>query len=144
MKRPHFFPLAIASLLAGLAGCGTAPGVAVFDTGSQVELRSYQSRLLPGTDREQFLRVVISTMQDLGFVIDKADALLGTVTGTKLAGYEVRMTVALQAQGRGQFMVRANAQSKSKPTAAAVAIEEPGPYQDFFAALEKALFLAAH
>ncbi|HVT74006.1 MAG TPA: hypothetical protein VHD61_12800 [Lacunisphaera sp.] len=144
MKCPSLAGPAVALVVALLPGCATAPGLAVFDTGSQVELRSYQSRLLPGSDREQFLRVVIGTMQDLGFVIDKADAALGTVTGTKLAGYEVRMTVTVQPQGRAQFMVRANAQSKPKPTAAAVAIEEPGPYQDFFAALEKALFLAAH
>lgn len=144
MRCRSFAPAVIALAAALLPGCGTAPGMAVFETGRQVELRSYQSRLLPGTDRDAFLRVVIGTMQDLGFVIDKADATLGTVTGTKLAGYEVRMTVTVQAQGRAQFMVRANAQSRSKPNSAVVAIEEPGPYQDFFAALEKALFLATH
>ncbi|HVZ66138.1 MAG TPA: hypothetical protein VG936_16340 [Lacunisphaera sp.] len=144
MKSPSLALIVIAAVVALLPGCGTAPGMAVFETGSQVELRSYQSRLLPGTDRDAFLRVVIGTMQDLGFVIDKADATLGTVTGTKLAGFEVRMTVTVQPQGRTQFLVRANAQSKHKPNAAAVAIEEPGPYQDFFAALDQALFLAAH
>jgi hypothetical protein len=127
-----------------LSGCGTPPALAVFETGSQVQLRSYQSRTFPGTDQEKALRVVIGTMQDLGFVIDKADAALGTVTGTKLAGYEVRMTVTVQAHDRTQLLVRANAQSKSKPNAAAMSIEEPGPYQDFFAAFEKAMFLSAH
>jgi hypothetical protein len=126
-----------------LSGCGTPPALAVFETGSQVQLRSYQSRTFPGTDREKTLRVVIGTMQDLGFVIDKADAVLGTVTGTKLAGYEVRLTVTVQAHGRTQLLVRANAQSKMRPNSAAVAIEEPGPYQDFFAAFEKAMFLSA-
>ena len=127
--------------LAFLSGCGTPPALAVFATGSQVQLRSYQSRTFPGTDREKILRAVIGTMQDLGFVIDKADAVLGTVTGTKLAGYEVRMTVTVQAHERSQLLVRANAQSKHHPGAAVVAIEEPGPYQDFFAALDKAMFL---
>ena len=126
-----------------LSGCGTPPALAVFETGSQVQLRSYQSRAFPGTDQEKALRVVISTMQDLGFVIDKADAVLGTVTGTKLAGYEVRMTVTVQAHDRTQLLVRANAQSKTRPNAAAMAIEEPGPYQDFFAALDKSMFLGS-
>ena len=125
------------------AGCGTPPSLAVFDTGSQVQLRSYESRTFPGTDREKALRGVIGTMQDLGFVIDKADAVLGTVTGTKLAGYELRMTVTVQVHGRAQLLVRANAQCKNKPNAAAAAIEEPGPYQDFFTALEKSIFLSA-
>lgn len=144
MKYPPVALAVLAFAIALLPGCASPAGMAVFDTGSQVELRSYQSRQLPGTDREQFLRVVISTLQDLGFVIDKADAVLGTVTGTKLAGYEVRMTVTVQAQGHAQFLVRANAQSKNRPNSAVVAIEEPGPYQDFFAALEKALFLEGH
>lgn len=143
MNRPSFTLVAVVVGTALLSGCGTPPALAVFETGSQVQLRSYQSRTFPGTDREKALRVVIGTMQDLGFVIDKADAVLGTVTGTKLAGYEVRMTVTVQAHGRTQLLVRANAQSKNRPNAPAVAIEEPGPYQDFFAALEKSKFLNA-
>jgi len=142
MNHPSITLLVAVMGTALLPGCGTPPALAVFETGSQVQLRSYQSRTLPGTDREKTLRVVIGTMQDLGFVIDKADAELGTVTGTKLAGYEVRMTVTVQASGRAQLLVRANAQSKAKPNAAVVAIEEPGPYQDFFAAFEKAMFLS--
>jgi len=125
-----------------LSSCGTPPALAVFETGSQVQLRSYQSRTFSGIDREKALRGVIGTMQDLGFVIDKADAVLGTVTGTKLAGYEVRLTVTVQAHGRAELLVRANAQSKMRSASAAVAIEEPGPYQDFFAAFEKAMFLS--
>jgi hypothetical protein len=76
------------------------------------------------------------SIRDLGFVIDKADAVLGTVSGTKLAGYEVRMTVSVLPRGPGQVLVRANAQFNGIK-----AIEDPKPYQDFFAALEKSLFL---
>ena len=90
MNRSSVPLLAVVVGLALLSGCTTPPALAVFDTGSQVQLRSYQSRTFPGNDREKALRGVIGTMQDLGFVIDKADAVLGTVTGTKLAGYEVR------------------------------------------------------
>ena len=111
---------------------------------SQVELRSFQSRAFDTTDKEKTLRTVMATMQDLGFVLDKADALLGTVSGTKFgkgefgAPYQVRLTVSVRLRGETQLLVRANAQYKLR------AIEDPKPYQDFFAALEKAMFLTAH
>lgn len=142
MSRPSVCLLAVVVGTALLSGCGTPPSLAVFDTGSQVQLRSYQSRTFTGPDREKALRGVIATMQDLGFVIDKADAMLGTVTGTKLAGYELRMTVTVQARGHTQLLVRASAQSKNKPGSRAAAVEDPGPYQDFFAALEKSMFIS--
>jgi hypothetical protein len=80
----------------------------------------------------------MATMQDLGFVLDKADSILGTVSGTKLDGYQVRMTVTVRPRNDIQLLVRANAQYKLE------AIEDPKPYQDFFAALERAMFLTAN
>ncbi len=124
--------------LAALPGCLSNPNERIFDARSgPAELRSVQSRTLAAPDPERVLRATIATLQDLGFVIDKADAVLGTVSGTKLAGYEVRMTVSVLARGPGQVMVRANAQFNGLK-----AIEDPKPYQDFFSALEKSLFLA--
>jgi hypothetical protein len=143
MNRPSVCLFAVVVGTALLSGCGTPPSLAAFDTGSQVQLRSYQSRIYPGTDREKTLRSVIATMQDLGFVIDRADAMLGTVTGTKLAVYELRMTVTVQARGNTQLLVRANAQCKNRPNSGAGAVEDPGPYQDFFAAFEKSTFISA-
>jgi hypothetical protein len=122
--------------LAGLAGCVSGPNEKIFDAGSgQAQLRSVQSRTFAVVSAERALRATIATLQDLGFVIDKADAVLGTVSGTKLAGYEVRMTVSVLPRGPGQVLVRANAQFNGIK-----AIEDPKPYQDFFAALEKSLF----
>lgn len=123
--------------LAGLPGCVSGPNEKIFDAGSgQAQLRSVQSRTFARADPERTLRATIATLQDLGFVIDKADAVLGTVSGTKLAGYEIRMTVSVLPRGPGQVLVRANAQFNGIK-----AIEDPKPYQDFFAALEKSLFL---
>lgn len=138
------FAAATASLLL-LAGCFTPPALAVFDTGgSQVQLRSYQTRAFATTDREKTLRTVIATMQDLGFVISRADADLGAVTGTKLADYEVRMSVTVRPRGETQLLVRANAQcSDPRRNVAAVPIADPAPYRDFFAALGKSMFLEA-
>ncbi len=108
-------PVAAASFLL-LTGCFTPPALAVFDTGgSQVQLRSYQTRAFETTDREKTLRTVIATMQDLGFVISKADAGLGTVSGTKLADYELRMSVTVRPRGTTQLLVRANAPAPLTP-----------------------------
>ncbi len=80
----------------------------------------------------------MATLQDLSFVLDKADAVLGTVSGTKLDGYQLRITVTVRPRGETQMLVRANAQYNI------TAVEDPEPYQQFFAALERAMFLTAH
>jgi hypothetical protein len=104
----------------------------------QVKLRSMQSRAFDTTDKKKTLRTIIATMQDLGFIIDKSDLTLGTVSGTKLDGYALRLTVSVRPKGETQLIVRANAQYNI------TAIEDPKPYQDFFTSLEKAMFLTAH
>jgi hypothetical protein len=69
--------------------------------------------------------------------VDNANAMLGTVSGTKLDGYALRMTISVRPRGTTQLLVRANADYNSQ------AVEDPLPYQQFFAALEKAMFLTA-
>jgi len=120
-----------------LSGCASQNSH-VLAGGSQVELRNMQTRAFDTTDSEKMLRTVIATLQDLGFIIDKADDDLGTITATKLSGYQVRMTVTVRPRGETQLLVRANAMYNLK------AIEDPQPYQDFFSSLSKALFLTAH
>lgn len=135
------------SAAALLAGCGTYPSArdAMFDGGTQLQARSYQSRAFDTTDREQTLRGVITTLQDLGFVIDKADATLGTVSATKLWNYQVRATVSVRPRGTTQMLVRMNAQYTKVPQAqAGRPLEDPAAYQDFFTALAKTLFLVDH
>jgi hypothetical protein len=104
---------------------------------SQLALRQIQSRAFDTTDRDMMLRTVIATLQDLSFVVDKADATLGSVSGTKLDGYQLRMTVTVRPRGDTQLIVRANAQYNITP------VEDPEPYQQFFTALEKSVFLTA-
>jgi len=130
------------TLAAGLAlsvlalGCASSKDQ-VLAAGSQVQLRSYQTRAFDTTDKKATLRSVIATLQDLGFVMDKADETLGTVSATKMSGYLIRMTVTVRPRGTTQMLVRANAQYQNE------AIESPEPYQDFFVALQKAMFLTA-
>jgi hypothetical protein len=105
---------------------------------SQVQLRSIQSRAFDTSDRERTLRAVIATLQDLSFVVDKADLELGTVSATKLDGYSLRMTVSVRQRGKSEVVVRANAQFNER------AVTDPKPYQSFFVALERAMFLSAN
>ncbi|MGI6637930.1 MAG: hypothetical protein ACOX4Z_02545 [Desulfobulbus sp.] len=134
----------LAPLFAGLillAGCALpSTDQRILDTGSESQLqkRSYQSRMFETGDKEKVMRAVISTLQDLGFIIDRADLVLGTVSGTKLDYNQIKITVSVRPRGEGQMLVRANAQFNLHP------IEDPQQYQDFFSSLEKSLFLTAH
>ena len=105
---------------------------------SAVQLRSFQSRAFDTTDRIKTQKTIIATLQDLGFVVDKADSVLGTVTATKLDKYALRITVTVRERGATQILVRANAQYQI------LAVEDPKPYQQFFEALQKGMFLTAH
>src|SRR3954463_15868043 len=61
---------------------------------NQVALRAIQSRAFDTTDKNKTLRTVIATLQGLDFITDKADSTLGTVSATKLKGYNLRMTIS--------------------------------------------------
>lgn len=122
---------------AAVPGCGSSKQQILASEESQVKLRSIQTRAFDTTDRNKMLRTVMSTLQDLGFVVDSADDAVGTVTGTKLDGYALRMTVSVLPRGTSQLAVRANAQYNLK------AVEDPEPYQQFFASLSKSIFLTA-
>ena len=83
------------------------------------------------------MSTIIVTLQDLGFVIDDADEILGTVSATKLKGYVLRITVSVRPRGDKRIIVRSNSQYNLQT------VEDPEPYQQFFTALSKALFLEA-
>jgi hypothetical protein len=122
-----------------LIGCAsTTDRVLDLSDETQLQKRSYESRVFDTPDKEKVLRATISTLQDLGFVIDRADFMLGTVSGTKFEGYQVKITVSVRPKGNDRMLVRANAQFNIEP------IDDPRQYQDFFTSLEKSLFLAAH
>lgn len=129
-------PVLAASAL--LVGCVHNSTESALEVGSnQVQLRQIQSRAFDTTDKQKTMRTVISTLQDLGFVIDKADLELGTVTATKLDGYALRMSVSVRPRNAKQLLIRANAQYQEE------AVTEPAPYQAFFTSLSKGMFLTA-
>ena len=136
MKRLLYsFLLVLLPVLA--AGCSNQPNDEIMQGASAVQLRSYQTRVFDTPDKLVMLRSVIATLQDLGFIIDEANADLGAISATRVSGTRVRMTVVVSSRGDKQVLVRASAYLDLKP------IEVPEPYQDFFKALEKSVFLTA-
>lgn len=126
-------------IVLNLTGCASTHNDVLGTSQSQVQMRNYQSRLFDTNDRALVLRAVISTMQDLGFIIERADEKLGTVSGTSYSQVNAsKLTVSVRTINPKQIVVRANAQVGLK------ALEEPVPYQNFFNALEQSLFLEAH
>ena len=131
-------PIPPADILATVTfGC-QSPTAKLFRTEeSQVQLRAFQSQVFDDSDAQQMLRVVIGTLLDLGFVLDQADRGVGMVSATKFQGLQrLRITVTVRPRG-SQVVVRAGAQFGIEP------VEDPEPYQDFFATLDKSRFLAS-
>lgn len=138
---------------------------------SQLKVRAAQTRAFDTTNRRRMFEAIISTMQDLDFNVEVLDEELGIVSGKKFIEIEqpystdpsyllyrpdtlllltrnfhtwgpfqhrsnlVRFTATIRTRGDSQLVVRASAQFYLQ------AVEEPGPYQQFFRALEQALFL---
>jgi hypothetical protein len=121
-------------MLSLVGGCATQ-GPDVTGASSQLQTRQIQTRRYETLDKKMTMRSVIATLQDLGFVIDDADPNLGTVTATRLHKYPMRMTVVVVNKGEKQVSVRANARIDEK------SVTDARTYQDFFVALDKAMFL---
>lgn len=132
------FAIAVTFGISTLSGCVATMKEQVLDSTaeSQLQKRSYQTRAFDTTDKQKVLRATIATLQDLGFLIDRADSTLGSISATKLDVYLLKITVSVRPRGK-QMLVRANAQYNITP------VEDPKPYQDFFSSLSKSLFLQA-
>lgn len=123
-----------------LSGCATTNDrILDVDDETQLQKRNYQSRIFDTSNKEKVLRATLSTLQDLGFVIDNANLMLGSVSGTKLDRHnKIKITVSVRPKGTDRMLVRANAQFNVFP------VKDPKQYQNFFTSLEKSLFLTAH
>lgn len=128
-----------AGLLAAevLASCG--PGVRDFSQPpqSQAALAAIRSRVFQSADRQKALRAAIASMQALGFVVDRADYSLLSVSGVKGDEYLLRLTVTVLPQGADRLLVRANARYDATP------VLDADPYARFFAVLARVLALDA-
>lgn len=108
-------------------------------TEAQMKIRSVQTRTFDVTDRNAAIRAVIASLQDLGFIIERAYEGLGLVTAARFAEpnyYDVvTITVTVREETEKKMSIRANVIYNNKP------IEDPKVYQNFFAVLQRALFL---
>lgn len=124
-----------------LSGCtAPEPRKELFaPTDAQMKIRSAQSRTFEVKDRMVAMRGVIAALQDLGFIIERANEPLGLVTAARFAEpnyYDVLgVTVTVRPQEDGKTLIRANAIYNNKP------IDDPKVYQNFFASVERSLFL---
>jgi hypothetical protein len=136
--------LLLLTTLLVFTGCATTHDRLLDMDTSQVQLRGIQSRAFDTTDKEKTMRAIIATLQDLGFMLDRADYTLGVVAASKAradvmqAPGSLRITVTVRPRGEKQLLVRANAEYQLQP------VTDPKPYQNFFNSLGKAMFLEAH
>ena len=133
----------VVALLVGLAGCATKPPAPteplLAPTEAQMKLRNMQTRDFDVGDRRVAMRAVIAALQDLGFIIERANEPLGLVTGARFAEpnfYDVvGITVTVRTVDGKRTTIRANAIFDNQP------ITDPEVYRNFFATLERALLI---
>ena len=133
--------LAIAALGCTLMACATPtpePDL-LAPTEEQLKLRTFQSRSFDVQDRNEVMRAVIAALQDLGFIIERANEPLGLVTAARFVEpryYDVvGVTATVRQQPEGAMLVRVNAIYNNEP------VTDPKVYQNFFATLERSLFI---
>ncbi len=141
---------------------------------SQVKVRAMQTRVFDTPNRQKLLQAIVMTLQDLHCTIEVLDEELGIVSAKKYVDLEeptfvdpsyflyrpdtllflarnyrswgafyhrndlIRMTITVRDRNASQLVVRTSAQFYLR------AIEDPLLYQQFFRALEQALFLEGH
>jgi hypothetical protein len=118
-----------------VAGCAATTPVDISANSTQLETRQIQTRYYDTLDKPLTMRSVIATLQDLGFTIDQADTELGTITATRHHQYTMRMTVTVVKRDQNRVSVRVSARIGEN------AVTDAATYQDFFVALDKAMFL---
>jgi hypothetical protein len=129
--------LALAALL--LNGCQMDSRQQILaSTNSQVAQRAISTRAFETPDQAKVFQAVIASLQDLGFVVDRADNVLGSVSATRYGGQLVRLTVSVRSGSGSRTIVRASGQLNQHE------LSDPAPFQRFFEALSQALFLEAN
>ncbi len=132
-------PLMLLALAIPLVGCQMDSRSQVLaTTNTQAAQRAISTRVFDTRDQQKVFQAVISTLQDLGFIVERADSILGTVSATRYGDGLVRFTVSLRPSGDTRTLVRASGQLNQHE------LSDPAPFQRFFEALSKSLFLQAN
>lgn len=125
--------------LAMLTGCQTDSRQQVLaTTNSQAAQRAISTRYFDTGDKTKVFQGVLSALQDLGFVVDRADPILGTVSATRFGGGLLRLTITVRPGSAARTIVRASGQFNQTELA------DPVPFQRFYEALSQSLFLQAN
>lgn len=137
--RNHVFVLGLAFFLQACVGSSQIqPQKELLAlTEAQMKIRSFQTRAFDITDQNKVLRGVVASLQDLGFIVERANGPMGLVTAGKFGpnGHGiVELTVTVRAKGKQRTEVRVNALFNTKP------VKDPKVYQNFFTAVERSLF----
>ena len=137
--RTRLFAFSLVFLLqACVGGPQKAPKELLSLNESQMKIRSFQTRAFDVKDQNKVLRGVVAALQDLGFIVERANGPMGLVTAGKFGpngrGF-VEVTVVVRAKGETQSEVRINALFNTKP------VEDPKVYQNFFSAVQRSLFV---
>jgi hypothetical protein len=126
----------------GLGGCASPPKQPenlLAPSEEQMKIRNMQTRTFDVADRRVAMRGVIAALQDLGFIIERANEPLGLVTAARFAEPKyfdvVGVTVTVRSLNKKQTTIRANAIFNNEP------ITDPEVYRNFFATLERSLFI---
>lgn len=146
----------------GLSGCATGGGAPAM---TQLQIRAYQTRSFETKDTKLVMKAVLSVLQDEGFMIREANSDLGVLTATRETDVESkfdRFLAALGSKGTWdknsvfdvtinvspfgeQTRVRANFQLKTMNNVGGVskvrAMGDEAYYQEFFAKVDKAIFI---
>lgn len=116
-------------------GC-TPSHSAITSCDSQLAVRQLQTREYDQVSLNQAMRASIATLQDLDFILDKVDPSLGTISASKYRdNVSVKLTVTVREKSANMVAVRANVTYGER------AVDNPFCYQDFFALLDKSIFL---
>lgn len=138
-RRNLLLILALCFTLAACVGPRKPPKELLALNDAQMKIRSFQTRTFESGDTNKVLRSVVAALQDLGFIVERANGPMGLVTAGKFAGQGysgfVELTVTVRLKSKSQVEVRMNALFNTKP------IEDPKIYQNFFAAVQRSLFL---
>jgi hypothetical protein len=131
--------LTVFSVAAVCAGCQWDSRQQILGSvNTQAQQRAISTRAFDTGDQAKIFQAAISTLQDLGFVIDRADDVLGTISATRYGNGLVRFTVTIRPSGKNQTIVRASGQLNQHE------LSDPAPFQKFYDAMSQALFLQAN
>lgn len=132
---------------------------------TQMELRSFQTREYDTTDTKLVMKAMLNVLQDMGFIVNDADAELGLLTASKWTGIDhtkkeikrarkdetsLSKSLVLECTANislfdKQSRVRVNFQKRILDTQGATMeaspVEDAAFYQTFFSKVDKGIFL---